>query len=169
VTAAAAGVYSVTVTIGACTSVAATTTVVINDPQTPTAGYNSPIYPGMTLNLTASTVAGATYSWTGPNGFSSTDQNPSIANVTAAASGDYLVTTSIGACSSAPATVTVTVLPPEIISSQFSNGNLVLDWPFGTLQSATDITGPWSDVVGATPPYTNTPSGPQEFFRIRLQ
>ncbi|MCZ2356881.1 MAG: proprotein convertase P-domain-containing protein, partial [Bacteroidia bacterium] len=40
-------------------------------PTTPTAGNNSPLCIGATLNLTSSTVAGASYSWTGPNGFSS--------------------------------------------------------------------------------------------------
>ncbi len=34
-----------------------------------------------------------------------------------------------------------------------------------TLQSSTNITGPFSDVSGATSPYTN--SGPQKFFRTR--
>ena len=38
-------------------------------PPSPNVGYNIPIYAGMTLNLTASPVSGATYSWTGPNGF----------------------------------------------------------------------------------------------------
>ncbi len=48
----------------------------------PTAGNNGPIFAGMTLHLTASTVAGATYQWAGPIGFSSTNQNPSIAGAT---------------------------------------------------------------------------------------
>ena len=33
-----------------------------------------------------------TYSWTGPNGFSSSDADPTITNVTSAAAGDYLLT-----------------------------------------------------------------------------
>src|ERR1019366_7348712 len=45
-----------------------------------TAGNSGPICAGSTLNLTASTVADATYNWTGPNGFTSSDQNPSIAS-----------------------------------------------------------------------------------------
>jgi beta-galactosidase len=135
----------------------------------PTVGYNSPIYAGMTLNLTASTVAGATYSWTGPNGFTSTNQNPSIANATIAAAGDYSVTATIGDCTSVPATVTVAVTAAASMSVQALSGSLILDWPFGTLQSATNVTGPWNDVIGVTPPYTNTSSEPKEFFRIQLQ
>ena len=138
-------------------------------PAAPAVGYNSPIYAGMTLNLTASTVAGATYSWTGPNGFTSTNQNPSIANVTTAAAGDYSVTVTVGGCTSSPAIVTVTVNPPATVSVQAFSGSLILDWPFGTLQSATNVTGPWNDVMGMMPPYTNTLNEPQEFFRVRLQ
>jgi fibronectin type 3 domain-containing protein len=170
-TAAASGVYSVTVTVGGCTSDPATTTAVVTEADAPTVGYNSPLYAGMTLNLTASTVAGATYSWTGPNGFVSSDQNPSIAGVDTTYSGTYSVTVTIGACTSAPATTNVTVNPAAALSIQSSDGNLILNWPFGTLQSATNIAGPWTDVAGATSPYTITPdpSQPQVFYRIQLQ
>src|SRR5207247_3728692 len=91
-----AGTYSVTVTVNGSPSSAGTTSVTINSiPSTPTAGNNGPICAGAALNLTASTVAGATYSWTGPNGFTSALQNPSIPNATAAASGTYSVTATI--------------------------------------------------------------------------
>ncbi len=56
-------------------------------PSAPTAGNNGPICAGSTLNLTASTVSGATCAWTGPNGFTSSAQNPSITNATTAAAG----------------------------------------------------------------------------------
>jgi len=114
-------------------------------------------------------VAGATYSWTGPNGFTSTSQNPSIPGATTADSGDYSVTATVGACTSAPGTTTVTVNPPASVSVQALSGSLILDWPFGTLQSATNLSGPWNSLTGVTPPYTNTPGEAQEFFRIRLQ
>ena len=138
-------------------------------PATPTAGYNSPLYAGMTLNLTASTVPGATYNWTGPNGFTSTNQNPSIPGVTTVDSGVYSVMATADACTSTPATTTVTVNPPASVSVQNLSSNLILNWPFGTLESATNLAGPWNDLTGVTPPYTNTPGQVQEFFRIRLQ
>jgi gliding motility-associated-like protein len=55
-----------------------------------TASSNSPICTGKLLELKAS--GGTTYSWTGPNGFTSTDQNPRITNVTEANSGEYTCT-----------------------------------------------------------------------------
>ena len=144
-------------------------TPVCTPPSAPSAGNNGPLWKGMTLNLTASTVPVATYGWTGPNGFSSTNQNPSIANVSTNASGIYSVTASAGGCSSTPATTTVLVNPPASLGFQVSGGNLILNWPGGTLQSATNLTGTWSDISAATSPRTNPMAAAQEFYRIRLQ
>ena len=50
---------------------------------------------GITLNLTSTVTGGTpnfTFSWTGPNSFTSTSQNPSIPNATTAATGSYTVT-----------------------------------------------------------------------------
>ena len=67
-------------------------------PATPTASNNGPICAGSTLTLSTPTVTGATYSWTGPNSFSSTLQNPSITSATTAASGTYSVTVTMNGC-----------------------------------------------------------------------
>lgn len=140
-------------------------------PQTaaPTAGNNGPLWSGMTLNLTAATVAGAGYNWTGPNGFVSTNQNPSITNVTTGASGLYVVTALAGGCLSSPATTAVSVNPLANVNIQAQAGSVVLNWPAGTLQASTNVNGPWGDVIGAVPPRTNSTIEPQEFFRIKLQ
>ena len=98
------------------TTVTIAVTVVAN---TTTASSNSPICAGSTLNLTCTTNAGsATYSWTGPNGFTSTLQNPTIPNTTTAASGTYTVTVTTSGCTStATTTVTVNALPTITIGS----------------------------------------------------
>ncbi len=135
----------------------------------PTAANNGPIWSGMTLNLTASIVAGASYSWSGPNGFTSADQNPSIGNATTNAAGVYSVTATVGGCASTAGTTTVTVNPPATISIQASSNALTLVWPYGTLQSATNAGGSWSDVPEARSPWPITPAAPQQFYRAKLQ
>ncbi len=49
---------------------------------------------GQNLQLFSETVMGATYSWTGPNAFTSNLQNPLLSNVAATAAGTYTVTAS---------------------------------------------------------------------------
>ena len=138
-------------------------------PAAPTASYNSPLYAQMTLYLAASTIPGATYNWTGPNGFGSLSQNPSIVGVGPEASGTYSVTATLGGCTSAPGTTTVTVNPSVAVAVQASAGAFIFTWPYGTLESATNVVGPWSPVAGATSPYTNASSQPQQFFQIKVQ
>jgi uncharacterized repeat protein (TIGR03803 family) len=77
----------------------------------PVASSNSPVCAGQTLQLSAFPSSGATYSWTGPNGFASTLQAPSILNATAADSGTYTVTVTAGTCAPAQASVDVAVNP----------------------------------------------------------
>ena len=55
-----------------------------------TISSNSPVCPGGTLNLNAS--GGTNYFWTGPNGYTSTEQNPSISNTNDSHSGEYTCT-----------------------------------------------------------------------------
>lgn len=134
----------------------------------PTAGNNGPISAGMTLNLTASTVPGATYQWTGPNGFTSTNQNPSIVNASMNHGGQFSVVATRGGCTSAVAMTMVTIDPPAMTATVL-NENLILNWPVGVLQSAPEVTGPWSDLSGATSPHTILMSEAQEFYRLRMQ
>jgi hypothetical protein len=45
---------------------------------------------------------------------------------------------------------------------------VILNWSGSfVLQSATSVTGPYTDVLNATAPYTNSTSGAQKFFRLR--
>ncbi|MBL7767106.1 MAG: S8 family serine peptidase [Chitinophagaceae bacterium] len=99
--------YSCTVTDvsnNVCTQTLSVTTVAI---PTATASAGSACT-GSTLNLTG-TSNGATFTWTGPNAFSSSLQNPSIPAVTQANTGTYTFTAFNGVCASTPSTVSVTI------------------------------------------------------------
>ena len=109
-TVAMAGTYSVTVTVGGCTSLAGTTTVVVNAlPATPTATNTGPYCAGSTITLATPTVAGATYAWTGPSAFSSALQSPTRPSATVAMAGVYSVTITVSGCTSLVGTTTVVV------------------------------------------------------------
>lgn len=81
--------YTVTGTNTNGCSNTASVSITVNQAPSLTLSSNSPLCPGSNLNLSANFVAGASYSWTGPNSFSSTSQNPPIANATVADSGMY--------------------------------------------------------------------------------
>lgn len=88
-------------------------TITVSPLAPPIPTNNSPLCEGMTLNLNAGAVANG-YNWTGPNGFSSTSQNPSINNITLAGSGTYsLLISSVSGCTAAAVTI-VTVNPIPI-------------------------------------------------------
>jgi len=74
------------------------------------AGSNSPVCIGSSINLTAQTVIGGTYSWTGPNGFNSTNQNPTITSAISLDSGNYTLIVSANGCNSIPSTIVVDVV-----------------------------------------------------------
>ena len=106
-----AGTYTVTVTDANGCFANNSTSVVVNTLPVVTAGSNSPICAGGTLNLTSS--AAVSYIWSGPNSFSSTDQNPSISNVSSSAIGTYFVkvTGTNGCRNDASTVVAVNQLP----------------------------------------------------------
>jgi PKD repeat protein len=101
-TAAMAGVYTVTKTVSGCTSLAGSTnSLIVNPiPATPIATVSTPVCAGTLINLTSTATAGATYAWVGPNGFTSTVQNPTITAATSAMAGVYSLTKTVGGCTS---------------------------------------------------------------------
>jgi hypothetical protein len=109
------GSYDAVVTDGfgqTMTSAAATLTVNAI-PSPPAASNNGPVCVGQTLQLSASTVPGASYSWTGPNAFASSQQNPMIASATLAASGMYSVTATVAGCTSTASMTNAVVNSPS--------------------------------------------------------
>jgi len=75
---------------------------------------NSPVCVGGTLNLYAPSIPNAvTYNWTGPNGWTSNQQNPIITNVTTANAGVYKCFVSDGVNQSQERTTTVVINSPS--------------------------------------------------------
>lgn len=105
------GNYILTATYNGC-SVKDTATVLINPvPSNPIANSNNPVCIGGTLNLTANSTSGANYSWTGPAGFTSSIQNPTIISLTPAQAGTYTVIAELNGCTSvASGSTTVSVV-----------------------------------------------------------
>jgi Concanavalin A-like lectin/glucanases superfamily len=108
---AAAGIYTVTVTSYRC-AITATTSVIVNA-LTMTATSNTPVCEKGTLNLSSS--GGTSYSWNGPNGFISTEQNPTITDVGLTSAGTYSVKITSNGCSDS-LTTEVAIKPLPVIS-----------------------------------------------------
>ncbi|MEH3114665.1 gliding motility-associated C-terminal domain-containing protein [Pedobacter terrae] len=85
-----------------CRAVSDPITVNVNSLPVAEAHNPGPFCVGNTIQLYAS--GGTSYSWSGPNGYSSTAQNPTIINATKAMEGEYMVTVNSNGCSSSAPT-----------------------------------------------------------------
>jgi hypothetical protein len=166
VTTAAGGTYTVTVTnANGCTSTI-TTNVTVNNGAAPIASSTTPVCTGGTLNLFA--TGGVSYSWTGPNGFLSTDQNPVISNIAVAAGGIYTVTvTTLGGCTGSTTTTAVVnvgsvggnVSGTTAACSGSNSGTMNLTGQTGNVirwESSTDNGSTWSTISNTTTSQTYT-------------
>ncbi len=63
-----------------------------------------------------------------------------------------------------------TLPAPISVKIQSSGGNLILNWtnPAFTLQAAPNVTGVYTNIPGATSPYTNPMTGSQQYFRLKF-
>ena len=123
VTAAHAGTYTASISVSGCKSSNSTVTVAVTPkPAIPTASNNSPICEGGSLQLSATALTGASYQWTGPNGFTAAIQNPLLNGVGVAADGDYALTVSVNGCASDPAVTKAMVNAVPAILNITSNG-----------------------------------------------
>ena len=99
------------------------------------------------------------YAWTGPNGFVSNLQNPTIPGSTVANAGVYTLTTTTGACT---ATATTTVVVNPSVTPTFTPIATICNGGTFTLPPASleGITGTWSPAINtaATTTYTFTPN-----------
>jgi gliding motility-associated-like protein len=90
----------VTDTVTGCTSVVYTELVEIYTfPDKVIADNDGPICEGGVIKLNASNVFGASYSWTGPNGYTATGKNPTLDPADPSQTGTYTVTVTLpGGC-----------------------------------------------------------------------
>lgn len=104
---------------------------------------NSPVCPNSSLQLNA--TGGTSYSWTGPNGFTSNLQNPTIPNASAANAGTYTCqVTSTGGCDGS---FTINVLVGDTSA------------PVANLINLSDITGDCHTVISNIPTATDHCAG----------
>jgi gliding motility-associated-like protein/uncharacterized repeat protein (TIGR01451 family) len=107
-----AGNYILTVTdASGCIGLPVTTSVIVNAAPVATAGNNGPVCEGTTLSLTGGPIGMTTYSWTGPNLYTSNSQSPVVsANATLLMAGNYILTvTDASGCIGLPVTTSVIV------------------------------------------------------------
>ena len=146
------GIYTLTaISVNGCT---ATTTSSITINPTPTISITgATVCLNTTINLLSNSLAGSTYSWSGPLGFNSTLQNPSITNATLLMSGVYnlTVTSSVGCKNTASVNVSVLTLPTPTITSNspFCFGSVL------TLTAGGGVTYQWNGPNGFSSTLTN--------------
>jgi large repetitive protein len=119
------GQYAVTVTDNnGVNCPAETDTITVNEiplPAMPVISGNSVLCEGETLYLTADNIQGATYYWSGPAGFTSNLQNPSVRNINSGQSGIYTAVIMVNGCTGDTATINVTTKPlPQINTGNHS-------------------------------------------------
>jgi hypothetical protein len=94
-----------------------------------------------------------------------------ISNLSFSLNGDqlYLSATNLyGGTNSTFVTLTIVSSPPTVAITNLGAGQLQLAWNIGTLQGATNVTGPYIDFTNVSP-YTVSATQPQQFYRIKLQ
>jgi hypothetical protein len=104
------GQYIFEAKLGVCSSQVRTVLNVVARIPDYAFSANTPVCAGENLNLNAFSIPGANYQWSGPGGFSSTQQNPVRLSVQTNQSGIYRLVVRQGNCTLATATQSITVL-----------------------------------------------------------
>ncbi len=146
-TTAMAGIYTLVVTNGANCSNTAATTVIVNPSPVATASNNGPVCVGSPLSLTGGPAGMTSYSWTGPNNFTSTAMSPTVSqNATLAMAGIYTLTaTNANGCRD---TATTRAFVYDVPVAEAGNGGTECDLNF-VLNAVPSVgTGLWTMVTG---------------------
>jgi len=135
-----------------CRIVSNVLTLTVNTASAATVTANMPLCTGNTLNLSVS--SGTTYSWTGPNGFTSTLQSPVISNITAAGAGVYKATVTSGNCS-ATNSVTVSVYAQPVADA--GSDVTICSGESTTLGASGGLSYSWLPTTGLSDPSIANP------------
>lgn len=83
---------------------------------------------GGAIQFSVNDIAGAVYHWTGPNNFSSNEQNPTVPDSNATHSGQYNLQVTVNECdATASVTVAVNTSPDFILEQHCEDGAFVLE------------------------------------------
>jgi len=132
-------------------------------PVDPIAENTGPYCGGDVIALTTNSYAGAIYSWTGPNGFTSSDQNPIPFTSSVAYDGNYLVNITMpGGCNASNVSSTVVVSSASVsgnlagaatLCEGFNSGTLTLSAENGDIlrwEMSNSAGGPWVTLSNTT-------------------
>ena len=120
-------------------------TITVNPtPGTPNPSSNDPLCAGEDLDLDANVTADE-YSWTGPNGYTSTQQNPTRTNVTTSADGTYFLTITENGCESAAGSTDVTINPAPAAPNPSNSGPVCAGSNLSLLANVTADEYSWTE------------------------
>ncbi|MCW3077231.1 MAG: hypothetical protein JWO32_1840 [Bacteroidetes bacterium] len=145
-----AGQYTVFITdANTCTNTAVAS-ITINPSASPSIGSNGPICAQNALLLTAS--GGNQYAWSGPNGFVSSVQNPTVTATSSLSSGVYMVNVTVNGGCGGTATLNVQVnpLPVPVISSGPNKGCAPLCVTYNLQSNPSAASSSWNLGNGVT-------------------
>lgn len=122
ITTSESGLYTLNATKFSCNTVNVPINITVNPIPKPLLSTNAPICSGKDLTVNVN-YAGGSFSWTGPNGFSSPNATNLIPNISQNGSGNYIVTASANNCS-AKDSIFVQINPTPSASVFSVNSNI---------------------------------------------
>jgi hypothetical protein len=154
--------YFVMITTCTSISLSATSTeatVVVNPiPSVSASASGTLLCAGSTLSLSGSSSIGTNYNWSGPGGFNSITQNPTINGISANLSGIYYVSVSANNCISPQSSIAITVSSVSLSLNASQNAICKGDSAILTLNTSalnyTWSTGTTSGSIIVTPTIT---------------
>lgn len=113
----------VTCSFGPVTGYSNELTLTVNPTPTATATNNGPACVGGLVNFDGVPSAAGTYAWTGPNSFSSTEEDPTRSGLVLADAGTYSFTVTVAGCPSSAATTVVAVIVAPTVATTTATPN----------------------------------------------